>query len=280
MKRVIVLLISGLLIPTTACVVLAVDGGMPDSDMPTPSGGCSNAIGCHTTRSASGILTLEAAADDGEWNTPGEPGSLKVAVNIDSASNDADIAGILLLDPDIGGNIADNGWVINADPNSNDTAYNYNRMLSVVGDMEYAWSVNSPDSLGTYRVIARMHFDDGGARYNLSDTVEVSFLIGSPDQGDLYRPDAPTKLTSHPNPFSESTTIRCSQPTAGHADLRVYDLCGRLVRTLTASVEGPGAYTVIWDGKNDLGEDAPEGLYLYRLETAGLVTMGKTVLLR
>jgi hypothetical protein len=280
MRRVSVILVLGFASLSLAGAAMAVNGGVPDSDMPTPSGGCSNAIGCHTTRSINGVLSLEALADDGEWNTPGEPGSLKVAVNMDSANSDADVAGIMLLDPDTGGNIVDDGWVINADPNQNDTAYNHNRMLSVTGDMEYAWSVDSPESLGTYHLIARMHFDDGGARYNLSDTVEVAFLTGSEDQGDLIRPEAPTRMASHPTPFSESTTISYYQHIPGLAAVRVYDLTGRLVRTLSAGTRPKGAQAVVWDGKDDLGEDTPEGLYLYRIETADLVTTGKTVLLR
>jgi len=280
MNRVTVILLTGLTALVMVGTAMALDGGIADSDMPTPAGGCSNAVGCHTTRSADGVLTLQAIPDDGEWNTPGEPGSLKVTVNIDSADSDGDIAGVMLLDPDTGGNITGDGWVITADPNQNDTAYNYNRMLSVVGDMEYAWSVNSPESLGTYYLIARMHFDDGGACYNLSDTVEVSFLIGSEDQGDLMRPETPTRITSHPNPFSESTTISYCQHEPGHAAIKVYDLSGRLVRTLAEGARKEGAHTVVWDGKDNLGEETPEGLYLYRLETPNLVTMGKTILLR
>jgi hypothetical protein len=280
MKRATTILMSGLVILAVACAAMAVNGGMPDSEMPTPAGGCSDAIGCHTTSSSNGVLALTATADDDEWNTPGEPGTLRVAVNIDSANSDADMAGLMLLDPEAGGNITGKGWIINTDPNQNDTAYNYNLMLSVAGDMEYSWSVNSPDSLGTYLLIARMHFDDGGARYSMSDTVEVSFLIGSEDQGGFIHPETLARVTSHPNPFSESTTISYHQGTAGRAAIKVYDLGGRLVRTLADGTLREGPHAVVWDGRDDLGENTPVGLYLYRLETPYLVRIGKTVLLR
>jgi hypothetical protein len=277
------------LIVCTALAILAVamvapieafDGGVADTDMPTSSGGCSNAIGCHGTRSTNGVLTLEAIASDGDWNTPGEAGSLKVVVNIDSASSDAHIAGVMLLDPDIGGNIKSNGWSITADPNQNDTAFNYNRMISIAGDTTFVWEVTSPESTGTYRILARMHFDDNGSVYNLSDTLQVSFPVGSPDQGYLIDPEDSPTLMSHPNPFAERTIIYYHQPEDGYAILRVYDSSGRLVRTLVQGEHLEGAHSATWDGTNSLGQEIPGGLYFYRLETADLVTAGKTVVLR
>jgi hypothetical protein len=273
-------LVCGLLLLGTAGPLMAVDGGIPDSDMPTPSGGCSNAIGCHTTQSANAVIALEAVADDGQWSNPGEPGSLKVAVNIDSANSDADIVGIMLLDPDTMDNIRVSGWEIGSDPNQNDTAYNYNRMLSIVGDTQFVWAVNAPGSSGTYHLLARVHFDDAGARFNLSDTVEVAFVIGSPDEGHIRGSDDGTRLSSHPNPFSKTTTISYHQTVSGYTDLKVYDLSGRLIRILLAGEHPEGMYEVVWDGKDGHGRATPEGLYLYRLETADLVTTGKTVVLR
>jgi hypothetical protein len=46
-------------------------------------------------------------------------------------------------------------------------------------------------------------------------------------------PDAPTFfLSSHPNPFNPSTTIRFELPEAGPVRLSVIDVAGRLVRAL------------------------------------------------
>ncbi len=280
MRSLIVCTALAVLALATAAPTAAIDGGVPDSDMPTTSGGCSNAIGCHGTRSTNGVLTLEVVANDGEWNTPGEPGSLKVVVNIDSAASDARIAGVMLLDPDIAGNIKDNSWSITADPNHNDTAFNYSRMASIAGDTEFVWEVTSPESTGTYRILARMHFDDNGAFYNLSDTVQVSFPVGYPDQGYLIHPGGSLRLASHPTPFAERTTIYYHQPENGYAVLRIYDLAGRLVRTLAAGEHEEGVHAAVWDGTNSLGQETPEGLYIYRLETADLVSAGKTVVLR
>ena len=52
-------------------------------------------------------------------------------------------------------------------------------------------------------------------------------------------------------------------------EARVYDLRGRLVRTLRDAAGVAGHYQLIWDGRRDSGALAPPGLYLFRLQIAG-----------
>ncbi len=70
-----------------------------------------------------------------------------------------------------------------------------------------------------------------------------------------------------PNPFNPSTRIGFSLPQAGDVTLAVYDLSGRLVRTLLDSRQTAGAHAVRWDGRDDDGSQAASGIYLYRLIT-------------
>jgi len=71
-----------------------------------------------------------------------------------------------------------------------------------------------------------------------------------------------------PNPFNPSTRIQFSLPVAGEATLAVYDLGGRLVRTLLDGRQAAGNHVVRWDGRDDTGGQAASGMYLYRLTTA------------
>ncbi len=61
--------------------------------------------------------------------------------------------------------------------------------------------------------------------------------------------------------------------------LAVYDLSGRLVRTLSGHERGTGEWQVVWDGRNDLGYRVPAGVYLIRLEAGQEVHVTRTVLL-
>jgi hypothetical protein len=86
-----------------------------------------------------------------------------------------------------------------------------------------------------------------------------------------------------PNPFAAATSIRYRVPEGGgsrHVTLEIFDLNGRLVRTLVRGMEGPGAHDVRWDGATDLGRPAASGIYPYRLVVAGAAVTRKMILLR
>jgi hypothetical protein len=78
-----------------------------------------------------------------------------------------------------------------------------------------------------------------------------------------------------PNPFrlGEQTTIRFAvpEPDSGppRATLGIYDVLGRLVRTLVDGDVIAGEQAVTWDGASDAGATVPSGVYLARLESAG-----------
>ena len=85
---------------------------------------------------------------------------------------------------------------------------------------------------------------------------------------------------NHPNPFNPITRIAFGVPATGHVELGVYDLGGRLVRTLVSETRPAGDHTVTWDGRDAQGNAAPSGLYFYRLETGGQVISRKMTLVK
>ena len=92
------------------------------------------------------------------------------------------------------------------------------------------------------------------------------------------RPAMPERLELHaayPNPFNSSTTISFSLPVAEHITLSVFDLQGRVVRTLADSRQSAGIHRVTFDG-----EDLASGLYFCRLTTSHTRATQKLILLR
>lgn len=83
-----------------------------------------------------------------------------------------------------------------------------------------------------------------------------------------------------PNPFRTATAIGFSLPKAGDVRLRVYDVAGRLVRTLQSGALAAGRHVRVWDGRTDAGASASPGVYFSRLESGGRVQSHRVVMLR
>ena len=93
-------------------------------------------------------------------------------------------------------------------------------------------------------------------------------------------PAADRLEASFPNPFNPMTTIRFSLAASRHVSLRIYDVSGRLVRTLVDGTFPVGRHETRWDGRNDRGERVASGVYFSRLATASGAMTKRMVLLR
>lgn len=100
------------------------------------------------------------------------------------------------------------------------------------------------------------------------------------DDGESFVP--PGRLVGHnyPNPFNPRTTIRYKVPVDGQVAVRIYDLEGRVVRTIDERTHDAGEYEVPWDGHDDLGRPVASGVYFYRVEGSTFTDGGKMVLLK
>lgn len=88
----------------------------------------------------------------------------------------------------------------------------------------------------------------------------------------VVSPELPTALTlagTCPNPFSSEAVISFSLPTAGNASLRVYDMSGRIIRTIADGEMAAAAHSLVWDGRDDSGNTVAAGVYFCRLESSG-----------
>ncbi len=69
-----------------------------------------------------------------------------------------------------------------------------------------------------------------------------------------------------PNPFNPMTTIFFELPEQTRVRLQVFDISGRLVRHLiNGDSMGAGRQQVIWNGKDDTGQQVSAGVYFYHL---------------
>ena len=86
---------------------------------------------------------------------------------------------------------------------------------------------------------------------------------------------------NRPNPFNPSTTIRYSLANNSFVQLSIYDVAGRLVRTLVnEESQQAGPHNVEWDSRDNSGRLVASGVYFYRLQTSGFTQTRKMILLR
>ena len=94
------------------------------------------------------------------------------------------------------------------------------------------------------------------------------------------RGDALAFSGAFPNPTAGRTDFAFTMPAPGRARLALYDLNGRLVRTLVSGTRSAGRQSATWDGLDAHGKPAGLGLYFARLEAADHVVTRRVSVMR
>ena len=107
----------------------------------------------------------------------------------------------------------------------------------------------------------------------------------NPGAPSLAEPQVTTLLPNYPNPFNPETWIPYHLATAGDVQIRISDVSGSVVRSLTLGYQAVGHYTsriraAYWDGKNDLGESVASGVYFYTLTVGDFSATRKLLILK
>jgi len=91
-----------------------------------------------------------------------------------------------------------------------------------------------------------------------------------------------TELTSrnYPNPFNPETVIEYSLPKAGLTRIYIYNALGQRIRTLLEKEQEQGVYQVIWNGRDDHGNQVTNGIYFYRIMNSGSMETKKMLMLK
>jgi hypothetical protein len=162
---------------------------------------------------------------------------------------------------------------------------------ATVTDVTYPdnWEVTS---VGSCRV---GHW--GGYTYIplLNDELDVTGVVGSLDELLKLQPrddediepatgvpdDLPSVVSlsqNLPNPFHGATGISYTLPSDCDVLLQVYNVAGRLVRTLVNGRQPAGQWTIAWDGMDDGAHAVSSGVYFYSLKAQGKTVAKRMVL--
>ncbi len=123
------------------------------------------------------------------------------------------------------------------------------------------------DILGTLRPQGN-GWDIGAYEYQDSSGINDNNL----DKYFLYQ--------NYPNPFNSSTVISYHLAGPVHVALQIYDVMGRLVRTLFNEHQNAGEHNVTWDCRDKDGNQAKAGVYIFKISAGDFNQAKKMVLFR
>jgi subtilisin-like proprotein convertase family protein len=144
---------------------------------------------------------------------------------------------------------------------SEDDIYGWYPMdLDPVGDLG---ALTGEDLAGTWTMTVA---DQAGGDQGMFNNWCLHFIY---DDDSIAAVEMPNKVVAlhdnYPNPFNPITKIMFDLPRSGQVRLDVFDVSGRLVRTLVDEVRAPASYTETWDGTDNRGARVASGAYYYRL---------------
>jgi len=87
-------------------------------------------------------------------------------------------------------------------------------------------------------------------------------------------------LAIYPNPFNPETRISFAIAQPCRVQIKIYDVGGRLVRSLTDQSFEAGRFEETWNGRDDRGRSMPSNLYYARMTAGSVVQMKKMTLLK
>ena len=85
---------------------------------------------------------------------------------------------------------------------------------------------------------------------------------------------------AYPNPFNPITTLRYDLPEDAMVNITIYDMMGRVIKTLMNDQQTAGYKSLKWKATNDTGSPVSAGIYLYMIQAGDFRQTKKMVLLK
>lgn len=151
-----------------------------------------------------------------------------------------------------------------------------------------AWSTAYADSGSGIGGAAAVALDASGRIHAAYiDAIAIDLLYGIENDATDVAASAPPPLPAvsllgnAPDPFNPATTIRYELRERAEVALEIYDVAGRLVRTLVApAVAAPGRYEVVWNARESGAHEIGSGIYFARLRADGDIRVDRMTLVR
>ena len=164
------------------------------------------------------------------------------------------------------------------------------KITSGEGTSAVSWEgADPPDSLTIgFHSLYVVAIDSTSGTINMTENFTGSitpyyFLVKGEISGIETDEGTEELVLSIANPFINSTNISFILPAGKDAEeisLKIFDLSGRIVKTLVKTSYIPGLYTVSWDGKDNTGKNVAGGIYFCQLSAGNSKTTNKLIFIK
>ena len=127
--------------------------------------------------------------------------------------------------------------------------------------------------------------DGKGGSDSITVTITVTDVVGAAPSIETLPalPQTTELLTNFPNPFNPETWIPYQLAEPAEVTITIYDVRGRVVRTLPLGNQPAGLYrsrskAAHWDGRNHIGEKVATGVYFYTLKAGDYAATRKLLI--
>jgi hypothetical protein len=85
---------------------------------------------------------------------------------------------------------------------------------------------------------------------------------------------------NYPNPFNTQTVISYGCPKKSKVCIQIFDITGRIVKTLIDQTVAAGYHEVTWEGENKFDRKTSNAVYFYRIQAGDFIATKKMIFLR
>ncbi|MGD8395145.1 MAG: C25 family cysteine peptidase [Candidatus Eiseniibacteriota bacterium] len=187
---------------------------------------------------------------------------------------------------DLGNNPGQDWWDVDATADGQTWVHLEHTMESANAWTEFSWNVGEHVAF-TDHFQVRFVADDTSPGSLVEGAVDDLMLdiirqpsAGAPDGGVNRLRVSAGIVSVSPNPFNPHTAIVFGLGERSPVTLKVYDVGGRLVRTLLRDTVEAGTHTIVFDGRASSGAALASGIYFLRLDTPGLTQVRQLTLVK
>ncbi|MEM6783237.1 MAG: T9SS type A sorting domain-containing protein [Bacteroidota bacterium] len=158
----------------------------------------------------------------------------------------------------------------------------YDVYVSINGGSFYRWLGNTfePEETfvgedGSTYAFFSIAYDATGNAEPLKTVADASTTVAVAAENDPSLPERVTLTQPYPNPASSAMTVPFGLPSAGTAEIEVFDLLGRRVVQLATGDQAAGWHTLQWDVSR-----LASGVYVLRLRADGVSETRRVTVVR